>query len=401
MGMDIRVSALRACGREHAPRLLLAAFGVAALWSGSLSWTASPAASAQPALFVGLGDIAKSTIPVDAATDGNTPGSNLGTTNVGGISRDGLTVVGGSGKSGDQAFVWVKGKAIKALGNLPGGGLTSWAEGVTGDGTTVVGTSEAAPGVFQGFRWTEQEGLVGLGFLPGGKSFSTAGAISQDGNVIVGQSESEVGKQAFRWTAQGGMIGLGFLPGDNVSEAFAVSADGSVVCGNSGTDQQMRAFRWTLGEGMVSLGSLTNIHPTADVACATIGNGSVLAGGAVSDASFPGTEAFIWTKEKGMVGLGHLPGGKFPSIVYGLSADGTVAVGSSTTAAGAEEPFIWDATNGMRPLRDVLSGQFSLDMTEWTLNYAVAVSGDGQSIGGFGSKDGLEQGWVVYLNPTE
>lgn len=47
------------------------------------------------------------------------------------------------------------------LGELPGGGLSSSANDVSGDGSVVVGDS-VARGIFgfEAFRWTKQDGMV-------------------------------------------------------------------------------------------------------------------------------------------------------------------------------------------------------------------------------------------------
>jgi probable HAF family extracellular repeat protein len=75
------------------------------------------------------------------------------------------------------------------LGDLPGGTFSSYATGVSADGSVVVGRSSSAPGP-QAFRWTQSGGVVGLGRLPGNTStfFSSAEAVSDDGSVVVGQS---------------------------------------------------------------------------------------------------------------------------------------------------------------------------------------------------------------------
>ena len=71
-----------------------------------------------------------------------------------------------------------------------------------------------------------------LGDLPGGSFESIANGISADGSVIVGQGISAAGPEAFRWTREGGMVGLGDLPGGAFqSEANDVYADGSVIVG--------------------------------------------------------------------------------------------------------------------------------------------------------------------------
>src|SRR5688572_24003293 len=62
-------------------------------------------------------------------------------------------------------------------------------------------------------------------------------------------------------------------------------------------------------------------------------DGSVVVG---SSASTAGDQAFRWTSGGGMVGLGDLPGGAFASTAHDVSADGTVIVGSSASPSGTE-----------------------------------------------------------------
>ena len=100
-----------------------------------------------------------------------------------------------------------------------------------------------------------------------------------------------------------------------------------------------------------------------------------------------------------MVGLGDLPGGSFyiRSQANGVSADGSIIVGYGTSANGVEA-FVWDATNGMRSVQDVLSSQ-GIDMTGWQLTSATAVSADGNIIVGFGrNPDGNQEAWLANLS---
>jgi probable HAF family extracellular repeat protein len=73
-----------------------------------------------------------------------------------------------------------------------------------------------------------------LGTLGGSTSWALG--VSADGSVVVGWAASNLVDQypAFRWTAAGGMQNLGML-GGNRSWADGVSADGSVVVGAAET----------------------------------------------------------------------------------------------------------------------------------------------------------------------
>jgi len=214
----------------------------------------------------------------------------------------------------------------------------------------------------------------GLGDLPGGEFRSSATAISADGGVVVGQSRSASGFEAFLWTPEGGMIGLGELPGGSFrSEAEAVSADGSVVVGSSisgvsGRSGIYEAFRWTAEDGMIGLGDLPGGGPDSR-AYGVSADGSVVVGRSESADSGFTTEAFRWTQTEGMVGLGDLPGGHFESRANGVSPDGTLLVGQSVTAAG-REAFRWTAEGG-------LVGLGSLGDIGGAVSDGTAVSADG------------------------
>ena len=322
-----------------------------------------------------------------------------------GVSADGSVVVGtGVTASGAEAFRWPTGGGMVGLGDLPGGDFVSVAYGVSADGSVVVGRSLSGlgPEDYEAFRWTSGGDMVGLGDLPGANFYSIADGVSADGSVVVGRGNSESGdEEAFRWTAGGGMVGLGDLPGGpSTSQAHGVSADGSVVVGQAntirGTGGPEEAFRWTAGGGMVTLGDLSggDYHSEAYGVSA---DGSVVVGGSHSGS---GWEAFRWSTGGDMVGLGDLPGGIFRSEAHGVSADGSVVVGTSWTVSG-EEAFRW-TSGGMRSLKDVLTADFGIDLTGWTLNKATAVSANGRGIVGYGyNPAGHTEAFLALLDPLE
>jgi probable HAF family extracellular repeat protein len=244
------------------------------------------------------------------------------------------------------------------LGHLPGGEFSE-ANGVSADGSIVVGRGSSTPG-WQAFRWTQGDGIVGLGDMPGGVYDSRANDVSADGSVVVGRSMISYldprrgkppGSEALRWTQAGGMVGLGDLPGGLFySDALDISADGSVVVGQgSSTPGYLynEAFRWTQVGGIVGLGYLPG--GSASRAFAVSADGSVIAGVAYTAA---GSEAFRWTEVEGMVGLGDLPGGNLSGWAFGISADGAVIIGRGSSASGLEA-FRWTQAGGMDGLGDL------------------------------------------------
>ena len=70
-----------------------------------------------------------------------------------------------------------------------------------------------------------------------------------------------------------------------------------------GQEGQFQAFRWTAEGGMVGLGFL--LPGGFSSAEGVSANGRIVVG--ASD-SISGRQAFLWTEEGGMIGLGDLPG---------------------------------------------------------------------------------------------
>jgi len=95
-----------------------------------------------------------------------------------------------------------------------------------------------------------------------------------------------------------------------------------------------------------------------------------------------GEEAFRWTLTNGMIGLGDLPGGILASRAAGISADGMVIAGTSSSSSGAEA-FRWTQSTGMAGLGDLPGGRFQ--------SAAYGISGDGQVIVGESSSSGGER----------
>ncbi len=320
------------------------------------------------------------------------------------VSDDGGVVVGIGGRSEDgylEAWRWTPRTGIEGLGDLPGwdGGsdaaFESSAHGVSGDGRVVVGTGRSDNGD-EAFRWTPREGLVALGALPGPQITSRGMGVDRDGRVIVGSSSSVLGWLAFRWTPRGGMEALGTLGGPIFeSHAAAVSADGDVVVGMSNSTTGWEAFRWTPEGGMEGLGQLG--ASTWTEAAAVSADGDTVVGYARTGTLF---EAFRWQRGTGMIGLGDLPGGNTISMAYGVSGDGSIVVGASETSNpyGMGDAFIWDETNGMRLLQQVLTEEYGLDLSGWKLTQAYAISPDGRSIVGHGTNpEGENEAWLVRL----
>jgi probable HAF family extracellular repeat protein len=317
------------------------------------------------------------------------------------------------------------------LGDLPGGAVSSAARAVSADGSVVIGYSNSGVGM-EAFRWTRRGGMVGLGFPEAfaasadgsevvGYHFVAGGAepvrwslngglqgignitecvcgvgrgISADGSAIVGSCAPgfAIEETAFYWTPTSGIARLEPFPNAVGAEAHAVSNDGDVVVGVVHHEPSRRsAFRWTSKRGSVDLGALPGDDES--MAHAVSANGSVVVG-----ISWPSCRSFRWSQETGMVDLGTLPGGSH-SCALGASADGSIIIGQCNGEFGPEA-FVWDATHGMRGLRQLLMSEAKLGgrVDEWKLRSATAVSRDGSTIVGNGiNPSGNQEGWVARI----
>ena len=344
---------------------------------------------------------------------------------------------------------------FQGLGALPGGEFGSIAEDVSGDGSVVVGMSYVEPFVHDSaFRWTAEGGMEALtGEAPTGH----ATGVSRDGSVIVGMAFGDSRRRAFRWTSQTGAILLDTVQYSNGTTsqqvALCVSPDGGTVSGvdlyeGMGTTSE-EPFLWTPSTGTVLL---SGPPPPRTQGPGDIGpwamsdDGAVVVGGYRRFDGATHYEAFLWTAEDGIVGLGDLPGGTLRSCAYGVSADGKVVVGegrddsrrdqafrwteaegmaglgyitqdgSSSTAYDVsadgsvivgtgrvlglgDQAFVWDARHGVRNLTDVLELEYGLDLTGWRLTEAKSISDDGTVIVGNGRNPaGQEEAWIARLD---
>ena len=200
-------------------------------------------------------------------------------------------------------------------------------------------------------------------------------AVSGDGRVGVGNAfhVDDASNGGFRWTPDAGFDWIG-----PSATPLATSYDGSIVVGSNETDTFVEAFAWTSEGGLVGLGDL----PGGAVESSAMGvsaDGSVIVG--IGGAS-SGAEAFRWTEASGLEGLGDLPSGAFNSSATAVSADGATIVGWGTVelcnvhgcTPDVTEAFHWTAADGMTGLADV---------TIFGMNsYASAVSADGSVVVG-------------------
>ncbi|HMC10156.1 MAG TPA: hypothetical protein VKH44_02655 [Pirellulaceae bacterium] len=232
------------------------------------------------------------------------------------ISADGSSVAGYFLGSNYESFRWTSAGGVQLIDPTPGA-YYSYATGISGDGSVVVGLSDVGS-----YRWTAATGAQTFYSING--SFMTAWSISSDGKVVGGQTPA-FGSAAL-WTSAGGVRSLGDLDGGTSdARVMALSSDGSVAAG--------------------------------------VGN------------SAGGPELFRWTAAGGMKGLGHLPGAT-NSDIGGMTADGSIIVGMDLTPNGWE-PFQWDSAHGLRRLIDAVQQDRFINLLGWHFGGEPFISADG------------------------
>lgn len=186
-----------------------------------------------------------------------------------GLSSNGSVIVGDSIPSGagtTVAFRWTSGGGVVSLGGLATANIST-ATGVSGDGSTVCGTSTNSTtgfsngAEFLAWVWTASGGMVQLALL-GPSDGSAAQGISQDGSTIVGLDYTFGGfadPVPVYWDASTGAITqIGSYSLANNQGSYAVNSNGSVIVGGdflAGFQTENAAFIWTPSAGLQSLSS--------------------------------------------------------------------------------------------------------------------------------------------------
>ncbi|MFZ2874209.1 MAG: hypothetical protein WAZ94_06970 [Phycisphaerales bacterium] len=255
--------------------------------------------------------------------------------------------------------------------------------------TVSVGVAIGAGLLVAGVAAGQVAAIHGIGDLPGGAYSSSLNRISTDGRVAVGRSTGTAGVEAVRWTLGGGLTPLGDLPGGTFSsQAYDASLDGQVIVGTgqtvAGGDAVTRAVRWGGATAPEDLGTLRGSLGWS-AARGVSASGHVVVGSAENPARFE--EAFRWTRERGMEGLGILPGAS-SSVAEAVSGDGSVVVGLSSFRG-----FRWTAETGMQLITPQANASF--------VRAARAVSADGRFIVGYSDLSTIPGGREAFLSTPD
>ena len=315
------------------------------------------------------------------------------------VSADGSVVVGDFSRfeieGYIEGFIWNRNdNSITMLGDLLGSEFSSSTDGISADGSIIVGSRSGVDGS-EAFIWNRNNGITEIG-IPD-TDYNFAMDVSDDGSTVVGFGGEF--SEAFVWDKTNGITDSVELFGGEyfLSRAHSVSGDGSIVVGTSSEPNYGGAFAWDRTNGVTWLGDLPG-GIVSSSANSISSDGSTIVG---TSRGANGREAFVLDGINEMIGLGDFPGGDYSSSALDVSGDGSIVIGSGKDVNG-NKAFIWDSSDGMRSLQDVLVDEFNLDLTGWNLQYARAISDDGSTIIGSGiNPDGKEEAWIATLDRNE
>lgn len=219
--------------------------------------------------------------------------------------------------------------------------------GFTRDGQTVVGYGYGGAGYF---TWDSVNGAVSVDRSVRNEARFDDG-ISANGTKADNNSRDG----AYLEAGNGDITPIGKLPGGSLAYSYAISEDGTVAVGSS----------------------------------------------KFTDGDQSGWQAWRWTAETGIQGLGNLDGGRNRSYALGVNGDGSVIVGDAENANGDTVATLWAGDKGIQVLSDVLTEK-GVDLSAWlNLESAVAVSTDGRYILGYGDDlAGNRQAFYVDMAPV-
>jgi hypothetical protein len=252
------------------------------------------------------------------------------------VSGDGVTVFG-TEAAGTNAVRWANGQAYPLglpTGASPGAYALARVWAANANGSVMVGyTIDSQNGLWQAFRWS-----TGAGFDVFGPAGTNATGVSGDGSVVVGDSNAA---NAFRWTVGTRTFqNLEYPAGYRNCSAASISSDGRVTIGaciSSGGSTTI-AVRWD-GGTVYQLGALQS-NTTSNFASAVNTDGSLILVNSTDD--------WLWDPINGARSVTSVLAGANGDVsgwaainFTAMSSDGKTLVGSGTlVASGTQKALI-------------------------------------------------------------
>jgi uncharacterized membrane protein len=277
------------------------------------------------------------------------------------------------------------------LGTLPGG-TASIAFRISGDGNHVVGEANTlvnSNNVGRAFRWSLPAGPMTALPAPIGDLAARARAVNANGTVIGGDSDGI----PFRWTSSGGTVFFPLLPNGSYGWVMGMSADGSQLSGTADANNFLltTAVRWSAA-GVPTIQQ--PLFPNEN----TYGHGMSADGSVIVGASSTpvGLRATRWVNNGPAQNLGVLSGGTF-SVANSVSSNNLAITGVSevmTQQGITGHAFRWTFQNGMQDLGKP-AGAF--------LSASAAINSNGSCIVGIWDPGGPNRAmiWTSATGPMD
>jgi probable HAF family extracellular repeat protein len=317
------------------------------------------------------------------------------------VSDSGAVVVGGF--NGNGAFYW-----MPTTGAVFAGGVT--ADGVSGDGRTIVGWARDSGGIQQAAIWlraTEWRllGSFGPSATPCDAYLSTGTDVSRNGQVVVGYAYNSCAlAHAFKWQESTGMIDLGSSVSGRPSLAVGVSGNGTVVVGyQARADGFLQGAKWVDGRQELVPG------PDGFVGTAMAANddGSVIVGRICRPPFAADQSAWVWRTRDGTTCLPAPRRRVSPGPVIILEAaatsdDGQVIGGSQNVGGSVDSDAVIWLDGQPAYLKEFLHANGLPDaFREWVNTGTITgISPDGRILVGWGAALGGFRGYIVILGSS-
>ncbi len=328
------------------------------------------------------------------------------------VSADGSVVVGNDA-FGYETFRWERSSGVVELlgrDTFTPLGIAAGSPDVSEDGTRISASITTDDGIHmtQGL-WTLGQGWADLmppAPIEGGlldNSFGSAWGISGDGNHVLGfywrpgQVATGLAHPSI-WSAG---TGITDLDTSNVTgRANHANYDGSVVVG--WTERFDGLWDPTVWEGGQS--TVLTADPSLTMANCVNNAGTVI-GGTVKQEDFDYREAAIWRKIGGnweVERIGSLIGTVAPSgsaSVFGITDDGSTAVGFNIFNLASTTGFIWTEDDGMKSIEQWVAERGINVPEEIDFIDVSNISSDGSTIIGnsIDTFTGVAKGYIITI----
>ena len=299
---------------------------------------------------------------------------------------------------GNSGFRWSVAGGFEDLGR-PAGGETyrnAYVRGISGDGSKVVGQGNdgSTP---RAYVWQS-----GVGVTAPSLPYANIVAVSADGSTYAGVGPGSLAGSVRSWrTVNGVSTDLGLVPGSVWTAAYGMSDDGKTITGYAAFPGSpflpVRPMVWQEGAGISELPMPTGVVSGFGQAVSRDGGRIVGNGSSLTDSEVP----FVWTASGGSLALDK------STVPYGRTYADTVTnagvIFGKNDANGPYSAIVWEsATSSALDLKTWLNAKYGLgpSLVGWNLREIVSATPDGSTLLGNGSFNGVDQSFLVRLNPV-